>query len=185
VTARLALPRRLVLLASLMLALALALGGCGGGGGTEEPGGGARPPAGTTPSHVDAAEARVVRAWADALRHGHVAAASAWFALPAIVANGTPPLRLPSRAAVRGFNRSLPCGARLVATEPTPHGFLVATFRLTERPGAGECGSGTGRLARVAIRVSRGHIAYWVRIDDLPRPMRPVRPAPEVPGTRA
>jgi hypothetical protein len=124
----------------------------------------------------------VVRAWADALRHGHVAAAAAYFALPAVVANGSPPSRLATRAAIRGFNGSLPCGALLVATQPTPHGFLVATFRLVERPGAGTCGSGTGGLARVAIRVSGGHISYWLRIDDVPRPSRP---APEVQGTRA
>ena len=169
---------------ALLVGLALALGACGGGdgGGTAESGTAARPPSATTPFHADAAEARVVRAWADALRHGHVAAAAAYFALPAVVANGSPPLRLPTRAAVRGFNRSLPCGARLVATEPTPHGFLVATFRLTERPGAGECGSGTGGLARVAIRVRDGHITEWLRIEDAPRP---ARPAPEVPGTRA
>lgn len=167
---------------ALLVGLGLVLGACGGGGGTVERGTSARPPATTTPSHVDSAQARVVRAWADALRHGHVAAAAAYFALPAVVANGSPPVRLPTRAAVRGFNRSLPCGARLVATEPTPHGFLVATFRLTERPGAGECGSGTGGLAQVAIRVRGGHITYWVRLERVPRLPGP---APEVSGTRA
>jgi len=174
------MPRRL----ALLVGLALVLGACGGGdgSGTVESGTSARPPATRTPSHADSGEARVVRAWADALRHGHVAAAAAYFALPTVVANGSPPLRLTTRATVRGFNRSLPCGARLVATAPTPHGFLVATFRLTERPGAGDCGSGTGGLVRVAIRIRRGHIASWLRIDDAPRP---TRPAPEVPGTRA
>lgn len=173
--------RRLALLVGL--GLALTLGACGGrGGGTVESGTDAQPPVTTTPSHVDSADARVVRAWADALRHGHVATAATYFALPAVVANGSPPLRLATRKTVRAFNRSLPCGAQLVSTEPTPHGFLVATFRLTERPGAGECGSGAGRLARVAIRVRGGHIAYWLRIESVPRP---TRPAPEVPGTRA
>jgi hypothetical protein len=166
---------------ALLVGLALALGACGGGDGAVDSGTDARPPARTTPSHADSAEARVVRAWADALRHGHVAAAAAHFALPAVVANGSPPMRLATRATVRGFNRSLPCGARLVATEPTPHGFFVATFRLTERPGAGECGSGTGRDARVAIRVRGGHITYWLRIENVPRP---TRPAPEGPRTR-
>jgi hypothetical protein len=172
------MPRRFVLL----VGLAVALGACGGGAGS---GTDARPPATTTPSHVDSADERVVRAWADALRHGHVAAAAAYFALPAVVANGSPPLRLATRTAIRGFNASLPCGALLVATQPTPHGFLVATFRLVERPGAGTCGSGTGGLARVAIRVKAEHITYWLRIDDLPRAPRPTRPAPEVQGTRA
>jgi hypothetical protein len=177
------MPRQCVLL----VGLALALGACGGGGdgGAVESGTAARPPATTTPFRTEAAETRVVRAWSDALRHGHVAAAATYFALPATVSNGSPPLRLSTRATVRDFNRSLPCGARLVSTEPTPHGFFVATFRLTERPGAGECGSGTGRLARVAIRVKGGHITYWLRIESLPGPLRPVRPAPEVQGTPA
>lgn len=161
----------------MLLALAVALGACGGGSAGN--GTGARPPATTTPLDADA---RVVRAWADALRHGHVATAATYFALPAVVANGSPPLRLATRAAVRGFNRSLPCGALLVATEPTPHGFLVATFRLVERPGEGTCGSGTGALARVAIRVRGGRIAYWLRIEGVPRA---TRPTPQVRGTRA
>jgi hypothetical protein len=169
---------------ALLVGLALALGACGGGGdgGAGERGSDARPPAAATPFHADAAKTRVVRAWSDALRHGHVAAAAAYFALPTVVANGSRPLRLRTRATVRGFNRSLPCGARLIGTEPTPHGFLVATFRLTERPGAGACGSGTGGLVRVAIRIRHEHIVYWLRIGDMPRR---ARPAPEAPGTRA
>jgi hypothetical protein len=167
---------------ALLAGLALALGACGSGGDGADGGGpGARPPAVTVPPRADSAEARVVRAWADALRQGHVAAAASHFALPVVVANGSPPLRLVTRAMVRGFNRSLSCGARLVATEPTPHGFLLATFRLTERPGAGECGSGTGRFARVAISVRGGRITWWLRITDVPPP---TRPAPAVPGSR-
>ena len=39
------------------------------------------------------------------------ARASRYFALPSVVSNGTPPIRLTSRADVRFFNRTLPCGA--------------------------------------------------------------------------
>ena len=110
---------------------------------------------------------RIVRAWADALRHGDVRVAARYFAVPSLVANGTPPIRLKTRAEVRFFNRTLPCGARLIGTEPAPKGFFIATFRLTERPGEGECGSGTGGTARTAFRVRDEHITDWLRVQDI------------------
>src|SRR4029077_1686000 len=64
----------------------------------------------------------VIRAWADTLRHGQIRAASRYFALPTIVANGGGPLELKTRAAVRFFNATLPCGAVLVGTKRGPHG---------------------------------------------------------------
>jgi hypothetical protein len=118
-------------------------------------------------SKIDPAEVRVVRAWADALRHGDVRGAARYFALPSLVANGTAPLKLETRAQARFFNRTLPCGATLIATEPAPHGFFIATFRLTERPGRGECGTGTGETARTAFRVRDEHITDWLRVQDV------------------
>ena len=50
---------------------------------------------------------------------------------------------------------------------PAPHGFFIATFRLTERPGEGECGSGTGETARTAFRVRDAHITDWLRVQDI------------------
>jgi hypothetical protein len=41
---------------------------------------------------------------------------------------------------------------------------LTATFELTERPGAGECGAGTGSRARTAFRIDNGKIAEWLRV---------------------
>jgi hypothetical protein len=110
----------------------------------------------------------VVRAWADTLRHGDVRAAARYFALPSIVANGTRPIRLKTRAATEFFNRTLPCGAKLIDTEPAAKGFFIATFRLTERPGPGRCGSGTGATARTAFRVRDAHITEWLRVQDIP-----------------
>ena len=115
---------------------------------------------------VAPADERVVRKWANELRHGHVRRAARYFALPSLVSNGTAPIRLKTRAEVRFFNRTLPCGARLIATEAAPHGFLIATFRLTERPGKGKCGGGTGATARTAFRVRRHHITDWFRVPD-------------------
>ena len=115
---------------------------------------------------VDRAHVRVVREWADTLRHGDVRGAARYFALPSTVSNGTAPIRLTSRADVRFFNRTLPCGARLIATEPAAHGYFIATFRLTERPGKGKCGGGTGATARTAMRVRKQLITDWVRVPD-------------------
>jgi hypothetical protein len=139
--------------------LALGLGGCGSGGDGER-----RPP----PSDPTRDEVAVIQGWADALRAGHVAEASDFFAVPALVSNPAPLLRLPSRAAVEDFNRGLPCGAELVGTERGAHALVIATFRLTERPGRGSCGTGTGALARTAFLIRGRRIVQWLRVADPP-----------------
>jgi hypothetical protein len=110
----------------------------------------------------------VVRAWSDALRHGDVDAATARFAVPAVVANGTPRIRLRTHAQVRAFNSSLSCGSRVTAIESRA-GELLATFVLTDRPG-GNCGDGVGHTARVALKVRNGLIVRWLRLDTGPTP---------------
>jgi limonene-1,2-epoxide hydrolase len=126
----------------VLILVVLAAGGCG-----EQP---AKPEA-------------VVRAWSDALRRGDIDAATDLFALPAVVANGTPDLRLKTRDEARAFNASFPCGSR-VTEVVEHHGVLVVTFVLTERPG-GECGSGAGHSARAALEVRDGRITGWHRLD--------------------
>ncbi len=162
-------------LAAVALAAASGLTGCGAGHGppaasspvlrtptTAAPAPApAKPPAGTT-------AALVVQAWADALRRGDVQAATRYFAVPVRVANGGPPVRLRTRGAVRFFNETLPCGAKVLHTEPATHGFIIVTFVLTERPGGGGCGSGAGQTARTAFRVRHGRITDWLRVQDLP-----------------
>jgi len=162
--------RRVVLPALLLAALTLCA--CGGGGDDDD--GGATDartvPRVTVPRTVAPADERTVRAWADALRHGDEARAARYFAVPSMVANGGEPVRLRSAAAARAFNHSLPCGAVVTDVEPSAHGFVIATFRLTERPGAGSCGDGTGHTARVALRIAAGHISDWIRLEDVPLP---------------
>src|SRR4051812_39706639 len=115
---------------ALAAVFALLLAGCGDGGD------GDRVPA-KTPAPERASGEAVVRGWADDLRRGDVDAATDRFAVPAIVANNTPEIRLETRAQVHAFNATLPCGAR--ATDVVPHhGVLIATFVLTNRPG-GDC----------------------------------------------
>jgi hypothetical protein len=43
---------------------------------------------------------------------------------------------------------------------------VTATFRLTERPGPGSCGEGTGELAQTAFEIEDGKIAEWRRVGD-------------------
>ena len=161
---------------SLACALAVVLASCGGGDGG---GGESSRERGTTESRpsaqADRSPAGVIRAWADTLRHGEVAGAASYFALPAIVQNGTPPLELTSRAQVRDFNAALPCGARLLRTYASGR-YTTAVFRLTERPGAGRCGLGTGQTARTRFLVRDGKIREWRRVADEPAPSAPSAP---------
>lgn len=160
---------------TLPLLAAVAAAGCGGSDADRN----ARTPgvsphatvangAGGSPAtgRVEADDERVIREWSNALRRGDVRAASRYFRVPSSVANGGNPLTLRSRAAVRYFNRTLPCGAKLIATTPGRAGFVEATFRLTERPGKGTCAGGAGGTARVAFLIKKGLIIYWIRIPD-------------------
>jgi limonene-1,2-epoxide hydrolase len=153
--------RAIVALAAWSL---VALSGCGGGGGN------ASVPGGANPDSV-----QVIKGWVDELRAGDVQAASDRFAIPAIVENGTPPLRLTDRREVIGFNESLPCGAKLTRAE-TKGRFIVATFVLTERPGPGECGSGVGQTAQTAFVIRDGRITEWRRVPEQPAEQAPQGP---------
>lgn len=111
---------------------------------------------------------QVIADWADTLSSGDVKGASNFFAIPSVVANGTPPITLTNRKEVLAFNQGLPCGAKLV--KATPDGGLIdATFRLRDRPG-GDCGTGVGGLAATAFEIKDGKITQWRRLDTLGAP---------------
>jgi hypothetical protein len=120
-------------------------------------------------------DAGVIRGWVDALRAGKVDQATRFFGLPVVVENGSPPVHLTSRSAVRDFNASLPCGARLLRTRRRGR-YTIGVFRLTERPG-GSCGSGAGGAAATAFRFRAGKIVEWLRVPvperGSPRPLAP------------
>lgn len=121
----------------------------------------------STPDKPTAQEIGVIRGWADALRAGNVAKASTFFAVPAVVFAGTPGLQtLPDRRAVRQFNAGLPCGAKLVRTKRGQGPYVVATFRLTERPGPGRCDGDVGSLASTAFEIERKRIVRWIRVPN-------------------
>lgn len=116
---------------------------------------------------ADPGQVEVIRAWSDALRRGDVAAASATWAVPSKVQNGSPVLTLSSRSEVRIFNDALSCGSVVTSAGAARGGFTIATVRLTKRKGA-DCGTGTGHSARTAILVRGGKIAEWYRLPDDP-----------------
>jgi len=165
-------PRALVALAVAALTLG-ALTGCGGGSdsggsdsalpdateGTEPP---AAPPR-EVPGGADPEAVAVIGAWVDALRSGDVDAAADYFAIPSIAENGPLLAQIESRDDAIDFNESLPCGARLIRAESSGE-FTTATFRLTERPGPGRCGPGTGEIAETAFVIRDGRIAEWRRV---------------------
>jgi limonene-1,2-epoxide hydrolase len=149
-----------------LLLLVCSLAGCGGGSSADPARDGAQ-----------GGDASVVRHWADALRKGDVAGAAQLFALPSKVANGTPVVTLRTRSQVRGFNRALPCGAKVLRTT-AHHGYVIAQFRLTDRRGPGAVGDcpGRGATAATAFRIVSGRIAEWRRVA-LPGD-KPKKPAP-------
>jgi hypothetical protein len=111
-----------------------------------------------------ASDVNVIRDWAQAVTADDLDRAASFFALPAIVENGTPPVRITSRGEARAFNELLPCGARLVAT--ARHGaYIYATFRLTDRVG-GDCGAGTGGIAATAFLIRSSKIVEWRRLPN-------------------
>jgi hypothetical protein len=160
--------------AATMLGLALATSGCGSGSSRTAttpppPKRTATPPPVPARKPASASDEAVVRGWAAALRRGHLERAVRYFAIPSVVSNGTSPIKLTSRADVRFFNRTLPCGAKVLRVEDTGT-YVVARFALTERPGKGRCGSGVGGQASTAFLIRRHHIVQWRRV---------VEPAPD------
>src|SRR5882672_2844896 len=113
-------------LALLCSAAAVLAAGCGGGGTKSTPAQPSGPILEETGRPADRAAVRVIRGWTDAQRTSDVDRATSYFALPAVVENGTAPEQLPNRAAVRAFNAGLPCGAVLLRTSAaTQPGFTV------------------------------------------------------------
>ena len=132
-----------------------AFAGCGGGSDSTS--------TGEIPGGADPAKVQVIDDWASTLSEGDVAGAAAYFAIPSVAENGPALIHVRDSGDARLFNASLPCGATLVEADPEGE-FIVATFRLTERPGPGTCGAGTGDTAKTAFVVEDGKIKEWRRV---------------------
>ncbi len=135
------------------------LSACGGDG---EPDSDPAGNAAEVPGEADPADVEVIDQWARTLAGGDVDAAADFFAIPSVAENGIL-LEIEEEADARKFNAALPCGAELIRAE-TQGKFTTATFELTERPGAGVCGSGTGNTAQTAFVIEDGLIVEWRRV---------------------
>lgn len=151
-----ALPAAIVVLALLLL------GGCGGDQGSGDSTSSDEPASEEVTGDADPGDVAVIEAWSDALREGDVEAAADYFAIPSVAENGLL-LRIRSADDARLFNQSLPCGATLVSAE-SQGDFTTATFELTERPGPGTCGQGTGGTAQTSFVIEDGKITEWRRV---------------------
>ncbi len=153
-------------LAALVGLALFALAGCGGSGSDSstpvETEAGAAPPI-DVHGGADPDDVAVIGAWVDALRSGDVEAAAGYFAIPSVAENGPLLAKIRSRDDAVEFNQSLPCGARLIRAEGTGE-ITTATFTLTERPGPGRCGAGTGTTAQTAFVIEDGKIVAWRRV---------------------
>ena len=138
------------------------------------------------PTKADARRARpVLTRWARALRRDGGEQAAAFFAVPAIVAQGAA-VRLETEADVRRFHVSLPCGVRLLGLGREGR-YFIATFRLTARPG--HVCAVVGDRVRVAVVVRDHKIAEWRQMADgpgaSPGPAAPEDAAPPPPTREA
>lgn len=109
------------------------------------------------------AELVVVKRWLAALTLGDIGAAADTFADGAVVQNLQPPAILRDRAARLAFNDGFPCGAEVV-TASSVKGYLVLTYRLTDRK-TSAC-DGPGGTAAGAIKVEDGKMTEWYRLPD-------------------
>jgi hypothetical protein len=159
------------------LGAALVVAGCGGGSNqkdakstprqTKSPASGQTQTTPKKPNLHPASPQKVaiVRHWVDELRAGHVNKASTYFSVPVLVANASTPITLRTTHDVRLFNKSLPCGARVVRAVANGGPYTIVTFKLTERVGSPVgCGSGLGHLAATAFAFRHGKISQWIRV---------------------
>jgi hypothetical protein len=124
--------------------------------------------AGANPSSADS----VIRSWSNALRRGDVTAAARYFALPSEFADGPAPngdiavVVIHTEAEAVTINSSLSCGSVLISVHQEGR-YVNALFRLTNRGGpGGDCGSGTGQLARTDFLIKGGRIVQWIRAPE-------------------
>jgi hypothetical protein len=132
----------------------------------------------------------VIKAWADALRHGDVRGAARYFALPSLMINGTDAggsavvIPISTVADAVAANETLPCGAQFVSADQRGR-YVNVLFRLTGRPGPGGsgCDGGVGETARTNFVIVDGRIAEWIRAPDDPGDnSTPAQPAPAQPA---
>jgi hypothetical protein len=144
---------------SVVVGVALiVVSGCGGG-------------KAANPEPDRSAGEKVILAWTEAVRDGDYEKAKGLFATPSTIFNGGPKVTLETTDDIDAFNRSLPCGAVLEATQVQANEHLLATFRLVKASGGRTCRGSIGAKARVSFLIDAdGHIKEWFRVSTEPPP---------------
>jgi hypothetical protein len=135
----------------------------------------ALPTPGPTHKPASAQAVAVIRAWSDALRAGHVAAAARYFQLPSVLINGVGATGVQALIHIHSLhqaelaNQTLPCGAKFISADQRGR-YVNALFKLTGRPGPGgsSCGTGAGTTARTNFIIAGDHIVDWIRAPSDP-----------------
>jgi SnoaL-like domain len=133
--------------AAIVLLTACVAAGCGGGGSKLGP----------APS-----DARVIRAWVEAVDRADYDTAASFFA-PNAVVQQVDTFRLPDHKAAVDFNSSLPCRARLTAVRDEGR-TTIGTFRLRDGPGGP--GSNCNSSVRVRFRLRKGRFTEWRQLPE-------------------
>lgn len=126
---------------------------------------------------ADPGDLAVVKRWLAALTNGDIPAAADTFADGAVVQNFQALQRLRNRGERIAFNAGFPCGAEL-STASSVRGYLVVTYRLTDRKDSG-C-DGPGGSASGSIKVEHGRMTEWYRLPDVPSAGPDANPGPVV-----
>lgn len=153
--------RRSIALALLVALSACLLAACGGSEAQQS----STEQTASVPGGADPGDVQVIDEWAKALSDGDIEGAAGYFAIPSVAENGPSQIAIADPGDAKLFNSSLPCGATLVEATPE-NDFTVATFKLTERPGPGRCGTGADGEAQTAFKIADGKITEWRRVVD-------------------
>jgi hypothetical protein len=129
------------------LVVLVALAGCGGGGSKVGP----------APS-----DAKVIRAWVQAVDRADYDTAASFFAPNAIVQQ-VDTFRLPDHKAAVDFNSGLPCRADLTRVRDEGR-TTVGTFRLRQGPGGP--GANCGSTVSVRFRLRKGRFTEWRQLPE-------------------
>ena len=135
----------------------------------------------TASKPATAAQSAVVERWSAAVTRADWDAAAATFADGARVRNlNDTVLRLPGLKERRAWNeRSFSCGSEITDARDARRGYLIVTFRLTDRRGS-PCGAVRGAAAQIVVRVASGKLTEWYRLPDPPSRDVPGAPSGEV-----
>jgi hypothetical protein len=140
----------------------IAIAGCGGGS-SDRP----APKRDTrSDSPTGLSDARIIRAWVEAIDRADYETAASFFAPGAIVQQAEV-FRLPDHRAALAFNRSLPCKADLTKVKDEGRTTL-GTFKLRVGPAGQKAGCDS--TVRVRFRLRKGRFKEWRQLPERPAP---------------